>query len=271
MNYKTHIAALLFAGFAFAAQPVCAQGYSGVLPSGKADSSDQGALPFMSTQMGKSAGGGHSDVTGGDQGDEQADANDQSDEQTDDVAAAEDLDGDGQPDAPDISDIYGLNGDTTLSTDEQNQPAGKSGYMAMIGGEDKPADQFDAGDAETPADLYRAMEGAGTLQSELEKKRLRQNRQLEAARAAHDREIDAMNAARMRDNQIRAQAEIDRVTNIQKEAMAIVRERQGTATEEDYEVLNNRDPDQEQQSYDGGYTAEDDSGLSADDTGDNAE
>lgn len=268
MNYKTLVAALIVAGFSYTASPALAQGYSGVLPSEKADSSDQGALPFMSTQMGQPADAGHANVTGGDDQDQ---SGDDTGEQAQAESEAEDLDGDGRPDAPDIADIYGLNGDTTLSTDEEGQPAGKAGYMAMIGGEDKPKEQFDGGEADAPADLYRAMEGAGSVQSEHEKKRLRLNRQLEAARAQHDKEIDAMNAARTRDHQVRAQAEIDRVTQIQKEAMAIVREKQGTATEEDYEVLHAAEP---QESYDGAAEAAggEDTGLSGeDDAGDSAE
>jgi hypothetical protein len=250
MSYKIYLAALLLAGFAFTATPALAQGYAGVLPAennGSAD--DKGALPFMSSQMGGQQTGGNAKVTGDSAAESAQDAggddigdNGSGDEQ----AAADmlDLDGDGEPDAPDITDVYGLNGDTTLSTDiEAEQAAGKSGYMAMIGGEDKKGpDKIDIGNDPTPENLYRAMEGGD--KNDAERARLRMNRELELARAAHDKEIDAMNAARMHDNQVRAQAEINRVTAIQEEAMAKVREAQGTAMPEDY-VLKDGVPAQE--------------------------
>ncbi|MEZ0260226.1 MAG: hypothetical protein ACAH80_04410 [Alphaproteobacteria bacterium] len=234
MNYRLYLAALLLAGFTFTATPAAAQGYAGVLPAENVDSSDDGALPFTATQMGAPAGGSQANVTDG--GGAAAGGGESGSEEQASAEGADVTEGE----APDPSDIFGLNGDTTLSTDEQNQPTGKTGFMAMIGGDEKSKDPkgIDTYVDETPTDLYRAMEGSGSAQSEGEKARLRLNRQLEAARIEHDKEIDAMNAARMRDNQIKAQEEMDRITAIQQEALTRVREANGTATDEDYEALN---------------------------------
>lgn len=287
MGYRIYLATLLLAGFTFTATTALigfsadarAQGYAGFLPAENTGASDdKGALPFMSSQMGQQQGGGSAKVTNTTGQDEQATGEDEIEGNGDEQATADiiDEDGDGQPDAPDITDLYGLNGDTTLSTDNQGEPAGKTGFMAMIGGGDDkgPRKTEAAPDNEpVPENLYRAMEGGE--KNDAERARLRMNRELELARAAHDKEIDAMNAARMRDHQIKAQAEIDRVTAIQQEAMAIVRDRMGTASPEETQ-LSEGDAPQEgttEGPSDGAGSAEGDTGsdLESDDTGNTAE
>ncbi len=225
MDHRIFAAALAFMALGFAAPAALAQGYAGVMPSDQpaGQGAGQSAMPF--TIEGET---GNRITLRPATGDEQAGG-----DENPMASGGYEMDGDGldekdmaeEKETGDLSDVYGLQTNNSMVQEDGSTGAAPSGFLSSFAG--KPKDDMDPANDPGPTDMYRAMEGSSKDPNE--QRRLRMQRSLKAAEAQRLKDIDNMNAARMHEHQVKAQEELDRIRGIQEEALAKVREAQGTS------------------------------------------